>query len=194
MLVWALFRTAYPSKSRRMHPTLRCLLCCHKMVVQLRLRRELFLLVKSGIPLSRKKQPQIIEAVSKWLHFLKGRHFTFVTDQESASFMFSQTTAVKLKMLKFFRGVWNSANFSMTSAISPVFITLPYLVRVPLRPVCLSANCTNHSATVVMHDFTTLFGNAICLTPAKRRKLYVDRAELALKLSRVFWSHLFKVW
>ena len=33
---------------------------------------------------------------------------------------------------------------------------------------------------------STLFANAICLTPARRQKLYVDRAELALKLSRVF--------
>jgi len=83
-------------------------------------------------------------------------------------------TAVKFKMLKFFRSVWNSASFTMASAISPVFITLhlmPYLVRVPLRAVCLSANCTNRSATLVMQDFTTLFGNAICLTPARRRKL-----------------------
>jgi len=63
-------------------------------------------------------------------------------------------------MLQFFRGVWNSANFTMTSAISPVFITL--------------------------------LGNAICLLQQGDR-LYVDRAELALKLSRVFLSRLFKV-
>jgi len=55
---------------------------------------------------------------------------------------------------------------------------MPYLVRVPLRPVCLSANCTNHSATLVMHDFINLFGNAICLTPARRQKIYIDRAEI----------------
>jgi len=63
---------------------------------------------------------------------------------------------------------------------------MPYLVRVSLHPVCLSAKCTNHSDTLDMHDFTTLFANTICLTPARRQKLYVDRAELALKLSRVF--------
>jgi len=33
-------------------------------------------------------------------------------------------TVVKLKILKFFRGVWNSVNFIMTSAINSVFITL----------------------------------------------------------------------
>jgi len=99
--------------------------------------------------------------------------------------MFSQTNRGKIKNAKILLWRWNSANFIMTTAIRPVFITLhlvPYLVRVPLRPACLSANCTNHSATLVMHDFTTLFGNAICLIPARRRKLYVDRAELALKL------------
>jgi len=66
---------------------------------------------------------------------------------------------------------------------------MPYLVRVSLHPVCLSAKCTNHSDTLDMHDFTTLFANTICLTPARRQKLYVDRAELALKLSRVFIVH-----
>jgi len=32
----------------------------------------------------------------------------------------------------------------------------------------------NHSAILDMLDFTTLFDNAICLTPARRRKLSVD--------------------
>jgi len=32
----------------------------------------------------------MIEAVRKWQHFLKGRYFTIVTDQEAISFMFDQ--------------------------------------------------------------------------------------------------------
>jgi len=42
----------------------------------------------------------IIEAVRKWLHFLEGRHFIIVTDQESVSFMFSQTNRGKIKNAK----------------------------------------------------------------------------------------------
>jgi len=49
------------------------------------------------------KEPiAIIEAVRKWIHFLKGRHFTIVTDQESVSFMFSQTNRDKIKNAKIF--------------------------------------------------------------------------------------------
>ena len=36
-----------------------------------------------------KEVTAIIEAVRKWLHFLKGSHFAIVTDQEAVSFMFS---------------------------------------------------------------------------------------------------------
>ena len=44
-----------------------------------------------------KEATAIIEAVRIWLHFLEGRHFTIVTDQESVSFMFSQTNRGKIK-------------------------------------------------------------------------------------------------
>jgi len=37
-----------------------------------------------------KEVTAVIEAVRKWQHFLKGRHFTIVTDQEAISFMFDQ--------------------------------------------------------------------------------------------------------
>ena len=42
----------------------------------------------------------IIEAVRKFLHFLKGRHFAIVTDQEAVSFMFSQRNRGKIKNAK----------------------------------------------------------------------------------------------
>jgi len=68
-----------------------------------------------------------------------------------------------------------------------------YLVRVPLHLVCLFANCTNDSATLVSLDFSTLYTSVICLTPARRRKLSVDHAELALKLSHVSLSRQFRI-
>jgi len=79
-------------------------------------------------------------------------------------------------MLKFFRGVWNWINCIMTSAISPVSITLyrkHYLVRVPSHLVCLFASCMNRSAILVLLGFTTSYASVICLTPARRRKPYV---------------------
>ena len=47
-----------------------------------------------------KEATAIIEAVRKWLHILKGRHFTIVTDREAVSFMFSQTNRGKIKNAK----------------------------------------------------------------------------------------------
>ena len=47
-----------------------------------------------------KEATAITEAVRKWLHFLKGRHFTIVTDQEAVSFMFLQTNRGKIKNAK----------------------------------------------------------------------------------------------
>ena len=42
----------------------------------------------------------MIEAVRKWQHFLKGRHFTIVTDQEAISPMFDQRHHGKIKNTK----------------------------------------------------------------------------------------------
>ena len=68
-----------------------------------------------------------------------------------------------------------------------------YLVRVPFYLVCFFANCTNHSATLVSLDFTTSYTSVIFLTPVRRRKLSVDRAEVALKLSHVSLRRLFRL-
>ena len=42
----------------------------------------------------------IIEAVRKWEHFRKGRHFTLVTDQKSVSFIFDKAYRGKVKNAK----------------------------------------------------------------------------------------------
>ena len=51
-------------------------------------------------PAVEKEATAIIEAVRKWLHFLKGRHFSLVTDQEAVSFMLNQTNRGKIKNAK----------------------------------------------------------------------------------------------
>ena len=47
-----------------------------------------------------KEVTAVIEAVRKWQHFLKGRHFTIVTDQEAISLMFDQRHHGKIKNTK----------------------------------------------------------------------------------------------
>jgi len=44
-----------------------------------------------------KEVSAIIEATRKWSQFLKGRHFTLVTDQRSVAFMFDQKNRGKIK-------------------------------------------------------------------------------------------------
>ena len=48
-------------------------------------------------PAVEKEATAVIEAVRKWQHFLKGRYFTIVTDQEAISFMFDQRHHGKIK-------------------------------------------------------------------------------------------------
>jgi len=51
-------------------------------------------------PAVEKEATAVIEAVCKWQHFLKGRYFTIVTDQEAISFMFDQRHHGKIKNTK----------------------------------------------------------------------------------------------
>ena len=50
-----------------------------------------------------KESQTIVEAVNKWRHFLLGRHFTFVTDQRSVSFMYDTKNFGKIKNEKILR-------------------------------------------------------------------------------------------
>ena len=51
-------------------------------------------------PAVEKEATAIIEAVRRWGHFLKGRHFTIVTDQQAVSFVFNQKRRGKIKNTK----------------------------------------------------------------------------------------------
>ena len=44
-----------------------------------------------------KEAQSIVEAITKWRHYLLGRHFTLVTDQQSVSFMFHQHNSGKIR-------------------------------------------------------------------------------------------------
>jgi len=89
--VMALSRTAYPSKStksRRMRLTaLAAVWSQDGRPVAFMSRTPSECEKRYSAP--EKETTAVIETVRKWLHFLKGRHFTIVTDQEAVSFMFS---------------------------------------------------------------------------------------------------------
>lgn len=48
-------------------------------------------------PAIEKEAAAIVEALRKWRHFLLGRHFILITDQQSVSFMFKQDHTSKIK-------------------------------------------------------------------------------------------------
>ena len=50
-----------------------------------------------------KEARAIVEAVVKWTHYLLGRHFTLVTDQEPVSFVFDGSNQRKIKNEKILR-------------------------------------------------------------------------------------------
>jgi len=51
-------------------------------------------------PAVEKEACAIIEAVRCWKHYLKGRHFSLVTDQQAISYMFDQHHKSKIKNTK----------------------------------------------------------------------------------------------
>jgi len=64
----------------------------------------------------------VVEAVRKWQHFLKGRYFTIVADQEAISFMFGQRHHGKIKNTNV--GDWNWDNITLIFAINLAFCML----------------------------------------------------------------------
>jgi len=137
----------------------------------------------------------MIEAVRQWLHFLKGRHFTIVTDQEAVSFMFSQTHRGKIKNAKILSWRLELSQLNYDIRHEPgAYKVAPdaCLARVLLSPICLSANCTNLSAILDTLDFTTLFGNAICPTPERRQTVF-RLCRTCAEIKPCFLSRLFKL-
>ena len=70
-------------------------------------------------PVFEKEATAVIETVCKWQHFLKGRYFTIVTDQEAISFIFDQRHHGKIKTQKYFVGDWNWDNITLIFDINP---------------------------------------------------------------------------
>jgi RNase H-like domain found in reverse transcriptase len=61
----------------------------------------------------------IVEAVRKWKHFLIGRHFKLITDQEAVSFMFNLKHSSKIKSDKITRWRLELSSFSYDIVYRP---------------------------------------------------------------------------
>ncbi|QQP58573.1 Uncharacterized protein FKW44_003939, partial [Caligus rogercresseyi] len=65
-------------------------------------------------PSVEKEAYAIVESIRKWRHFLLGRHFTLITDQESVSYVFNQRHTCKIKNDKIMRWRLELSCFSYT--------------------------------------------------------------------------------
>ena len=63
-------------------------------------------------PAIEKEACSIVEALRKWKHYLSGRHFTIVTDQEAVSFIFNQKKLTKIKNDKLMRWRWELSEYN----------------------------------------------------------------------------------
>ena len=79
----------------------------HKTAALMRLCHELSLLVKSGIPLSRRKPLLKLRQYISNCISLKDAILPLLLIRKLPRSCSRKRTVVKLKMLKFFRGVWN---------------------------------------------------------------------------------------
>ena len=73
------------------------------MIVQLPFTQKLQTNTRFNIYLSKKEVFAIVAALRKWKHYLTGRHFVLITDQEAVSFMFNQNRKGKNKNDKIMR-------------------------------------------------------------------------------------------
>lgn len=66
-----------------------------------------------------KEASAIVECLRKWKHFLMGRHFTIITDQEALSFIFNQKHSSKIKNDKILRWRLELSSYSFDIIYRP---------------------------------------------------------------------------
>jgi len=125
-----------------------------------------------------------IEAVCRWKHYLKGRHFSQVTHQQTISYMFDQNHKGKINNTKILS--WRLELTQFSYVIGPELTMLRLmrfhefaLQRLTLVPVRNCRICTSLLATQAMLDGITLFVNGIYRFRAKKRKVSVGTAKRA---------------
>lgn len=100
-------------------------------------------------PTIEKEASAIVEALRKWRHFLIGRHFLLITDQQSVAFMFNQTHSNKIKNEKIERWRLELSCFRYDIVYRP---GKQNLVADALSRVCMHIDtATSHSRLVELH-------------------------------------------
>jgi transposase InsO family protein len=83
----------------------------------------------------------VVEAVKRWRHYLSGRPFTLITDQQAVSFMFNQDQHSKVKNLKILRWRLELANYSYDIVYRPGKLNAP--ADALSRSYCSAMNATD---------------------------------------------------
>ena len=142
-------------------------------------------------PAVEKEACAIIEAVRRWKHYLKGRHFSLITAQQAISYMFDQHHKGKIKRQKSFHGGLDWLSSVTTYVIVPELTMLRpmrfhefALQRLTLVTVRNCTSCTSLSATRAMPGCITLFVNGIYRFRARKQKVFVGTAKRERRLSR----------
>ena len=120
-----------------------------------------------------KEAQAIIESVRHWRHFLTGRHFTLITDQQSVSYMFDKCHKGKIKNDKIMRWKLELACYSFDIVYRPGKENIP--------PDTLSR------ATCAMVDEDPLFKlhTALCHPGVTRLNHYVRTKNLPYSLDDI---------
>ena len=124
----------------------------------------------------------VIEAVRKWQHFLEGRYFTIVTDQEASSFMFDQRHHGKkntntLWRLELGQYIFDIRRKPGVENVAPDTFSRMLMLRLESP----SSNYTNILVTQVMLVFITSFVSVAYISQMKKPKPYAKTVIPALK-------------
>jgi len=130
-------------------------------------------------PAVEKEATAIIEAVLRWSHFVKGRHFTLVPDQEAVSFMFHQNNRGKIRNPKIlgWRLELSHMTYNIRHKPGSENVTADAFSRACVLFSLTSLQNLHLLVTLVRRDFITLCGSVIYLIFVKRRGKFVATVE-----------------
>ena len=140
-------------KSRPTHQSSPWRPYCHKTVGRWHLSRTLTS-CERRYPAVEKEACAIIEAVRRWKHYLKGRHFSLVTDQQAISCMFDQHHTSKIKNTKILSWRLELAQFSYDISHRP---GVDNVAPDAFSRVCLATSNTDHSSK--LHELHQSLGH-----------------------------------
>ena len=124
-----------------------------------------------------KEAQAIIEAIRHWRHFLTGRHFTLVTDQQSVKFMFDTKRKGKIKNEKIMRWRMELLCYNFDIIYKPGIDNIP--------PDVFSRNCS--SVCAVTHSASELkeLHESLCHPGVTRMAHFVKVRNLPFTLDEI---------